>query len=308
MSGADQHETGDLTREAIAAREASAAQATGQGGPVLIDGVAADAPDILKKIVRARQRHIVDSSQTLVTVPPAEEVLPCLTAADNPFLEALSRHHREQGRAVIAEVKLGSPRLGSLVDRIDPEAQAEIYAAHGAAALSVVVEPEFFHGDYEVLTRCRQASGLPTIAKDFVVNGVQLLWAKRYGADAVLLIAALYDAERLRELANEARNLGLVPLIETHSPEDVAKLGGPQAEWELVGVNNRDLRTFEVDLQHSMDLLPSLPQSALKVAESGLKSGAEVRRLAEAGFHAFLIGESLLLADDPAATLRGFLA
>jgi len=287
------HDTDDLTRAATAARQAP--------GPA--------PPDILQRIVRARQRHIVDSSQTLVTLPPVDGEIAPLTPQDNPFLEAIARHHRQQGRAILAEVKLGSPRLGNIAHRIDPEAQARAYAAAGAAALSVVVEPEFFHGSYELLARCREASGLPAIAKDFVVNGVQLLWAKRHGADAILLIAALYDPPRLRELATQARNLGLVPLIETHSAEDVAKLGVAEGvEWELVGVNNRDLRTFQVDLQHSIDLLPTLPPGSFKVAESGLQSGAEVGRLANAGFHAFLIGESLLLADDPAAQLRGFLA
>lgn len=288
-----EYDTGDRTRAATAARQAP--------------GTAP--PDILQRIVRARRRHIVESSETLVALPPVEGEIAPLTPEDNPFLEAIARHHRQQGRAILAEVKLGSPRLGNIAHRIDPEAQARAYAAAGAAALSVVVEPEFFHGSYELLARCRAASGLPAIAKDFVVHTVQLQWAQRHGADAILLIAALYDPPRLRELAHQARSLGLVPLIETHSAEDVAKLGVAEGvPWELVGVNNRDLRTFQVDLQHSIDLLPTLPPGSFKVAESGLRSGAEVGRLATAGFHAFLIGESLLLAEDPAAQLRGFLA
>jgi indole-3-glycerol phosphate synthase len=197
---------------------------------------------------------------------------------------------------------MGSPRLGSLHGRFDPVKQARTYAENGAAALSVVVEPDFFHGDYELLTLCREASGLPAIAKDFVVDPVQLVWAKDAGADAVLLIAALHEAEELAGYARMARGLGLVPLIETHDAGDVAKLLGEP--WEIVGVNNRDLRTFEVDLQHSISLVPSLPPGALRVAESGIRDALDLLMLRESGFDAFLIGESLLLAPDPGAKLR----
>jgi indole-3-glycerol phosphate synthase len=225
------------------------------------------------------------------------------TAGDpGRFVDALRRH---PGRRVIAEVKMGSPRLGSLVGRVDPEAQARLYAAAGAAALSAVVEPDFFHGSYELLSRCRQASGLPTLAKDFVVDERQLAWAAAAGADAVLLIAALYVQPDLERYAAVAEELGLAVLVETHSPADAAKLAG--RPWPLVGVNNRDLRTFEVDLAHSESLVGLLPRAALKVAESGLESAASLARLEEAGFDAFLIGESLLLATDPAAKLQELL-
>ena len=207
--------------------------------------------------------------------------------------------------AVIAEVKMGSPRLGSLAGRVDPEAQARAYAAAGAAALSVVVEPDFFGGSYELLAACRAASGLPTIAKDFVVHPRQLADARAAGADAILLIAALYDRDELLAWARLARGLGLAPLIETHDPADLDLLAGEP--WELVGVNNRDLRTFEVDFEHSLALAPRLPPGALKVAESGIATAAEVARLAAAGFNALLIGESLLTAPDPGAKLRELL-
>lgn len=231
--------------------------------------------------------------------PPSRAVAPALLgAAGNRFLATLAAAPRP---AVIAEVKLGSPRLGSIADRVDPEAQARAYAEAGAAALSVVVEPDFFFGSYELLARCRAACGLPALAKDFVVHPVQLERAAAAGADAVLLIAALYDRSELTALAARARHLGLVPLIETHDAADLESLEG--AVWELVGINHRDLRTFEVDLDRSAALLPRLPAGALKVAESGIASGADVARLAAAGFDAFLIGESLLLADDPAARL-----
>lgn len=248
-------------------------------------------PDILVRIAEHRRQQIGAVAQGLPEGEP-------LSRADNAFLAALSR----KDPAVIAEVKMGSPRLGALHGRFDPVKQAQLYAQNGAAALSVVVEPDFFYGDYELLTLCKEASGLPAIAKDFVVDPLQLVWAKDAGADAVLLIAALHDAEELAGYARMARGLGLVPLIETHDAGDVAKLLGEP--WEIVGVNNRDLRTFEVDLQHSISLVPSLPRGAIRVAESGIRDAFDLLMLRESGFEAFLIGESLLLAPDPGAKLR----
>jgi indole-3-glycerol phosphate synthase len=231
-----------------------------------------------------------------------------LTAAENPFLAALRRPRSEAAAggglraAIIAEVKMGSPRLGSLAGRVDPLAQARIYAGNGAAALSVVVEPDFFHGSYDLLAACREAARLPAVAKDFVVHPVQLAWARAAGADAVLLIASLLSAEDLGRYARLARGLGLAPLVETHGVDDIAKLG--EESWELVGVNNRDLTTFAVDLEHSIALLPALPEGALKVAESGIRDALDVALLADSGFDACLVGESLLLAADPALHLR----
>lgn len=250
-------------------------------------------PDVLRRIVERRRERLAGSA--VPTLLPGEP----LTPADNDFLAALAAR---RGRAVIAEVKMGSPRLGDLTGRVDPLAQARLYAEHGAAALSVVVEPDFFHGSYELLAACRRASGLPAIAKDFVVDPVQLAWAREAGADAVLLLASLHEADELAAYAEAARGLGLVPLIETHDRADLAKLAGEA--WELVGVNNRDLRTFKVDLEHSVALLPELPPEALKVAESGIDGRPALDHLADSGFDAFLVGESLLLAPDPAAKLR----
>jgi indole-3-glycerol phosphate synthase len=255
------------------------------------------APDILLEIAARRRERIAADLGMESPEPETSPATPFLLT-QNPFLFALQAR---RGRAVIAEVKMGSPRLGSLAGRVDPIRQARIYAEHGAAALSVVVEPDFFHGSSELLTACREASGLPAIAKDFLVHPVQLRWAKEAGADAVLLIASLLSVEELRRYAGLARGLGLVPLVETHDADDVAKLAG--AEWDLVGVNNRDLRTFRVDLERSAALLPSLPQKSLKVAESGISGREDVARLRDAGFDAFLVGESLLLAPNPATLL-----
>jgi indole-3-glycerol phosphate synthase len=258
------------------------------------------APDILLRITEGRRQRIAEAGGANAT--DWEEGAP-RTAANNAFLGHLKVRRRDP--AIIAEVKMGSPRLGSLHGRVDPVAQARLYAENGAAALSVVVEPDFFHGGYDLLAACREASGLPAIAKDFIVDPLQLTWARDAGADAILLIAALYEAEEMARYARLARGLGLVPLVETHDADDIAKLGGEP--WELVGINNRDLRTFDVDLQRSIALLAGLPREAVKVAESGIRDALDVALLAESGFDAFLIGETLLLAEDPAAKLRGLL-
>jgi len=257
-------------------------------------------PDILLRITERRRERIAETGTA--DVEDWAQGAP-RTPADNAFLAALRA--RRGPPSIIAEVKMGSPRLGTLRDRVDPVAQARTYAAHGAAALSVVVEPDFFHGGYELLAACRQASGLPAIAKDFIVDPVQLLWARDAGADAILLIAALYEPGEMARYARLARGLGLVPLIETHDAADIAKLGGEP--WEIVGINNRSLRTFDVDLQNSISLLAGLPAEAVKVAESGIRDALDVLLLRESGFDAFLIGETLLLAPDPAAKLRELL-
>ncbi len=261
-------------------------------------------PDILARIVaRRRERLGVEGAGAGETGGTLRGAGDDIRETGGTFVDALAGR---RGAAIVAEVKMGSPRLGSLAGRVDPERQARIYRERGAAALSVVVEPDFFHGSYELLTACKGASGLPALAKDFVVSHRQLDWARDAGADAILLIAALYAPGELRAWAEAARARGLVPLIETHTSADVGKLAG--TEWELVGVNNRDLRTFEVDLEQSIALRPALPAGALAVAESGISGGADRRRLAAAGFDAFLIGEALLLADDPGARLEELLS
>ncbi|MGB5888719.1 MAG: indole-3-glycerol-phosphate synthase [Thermoanaerobaculia bacterium] len=262
-----------------------------------------ESADILQQIAERRRRRLAETEpQDQPVLPPGGRTVESRSKTDS-FHAALDA---KRGRAIIAEIKMGSPRLGSLVERIDPRRQARIYADNGAAALSVVVEPDFFHGSYELLAACKEASGLPALAKDFVVDPRQVEWAAAAGADAVLLIAALLEADELQRYAESARKLGMEPLVETHGAADLDKLAG--GDWPLVGVNNRDLRTFEVHFDHSIELVPQLPTAALKVAESGIATAADLRRLAAAGFDAFLIGESLLLSADPARLLGELLA
>jgi len=259
------------------------------------------APDVLQRIVEQRKRRLA-SDGTLGTAADLPQGL-LRTISDNEFLAALAHRKRQGAPGIIAEIKRGSPRLGFVGDRFDPIEQARLYAERGAACLSVVVEPDHFFGSYELLTACREASGLPAIAKDFIVDSVQLVYARDAGASAVLLIAALLSATELEDYAGQARGLGLVPLVETTDPDDLAKVAMAEEGWEIVGVNNRDLRTFNVSLERSMTLLPLLPFGAIKVAESGIRRGADVALLMDAGFDAFLVGESLLLGENPRALL-----
>ena len=266
--------------------------------------------DVLRRIVESRRaRYELAPGEPVRTPTPCSSFSLQDVAQGNPFVGAL-RARGGAGSAssaspappaVIAEVKLGSPRLGNIASRIDPERQARLYASGGAAALSVVVEPDHFFGSSELLARCKEASGLPAIAKDFLVSERQLDEAAAAGADAFLLIAALHSAAELLAWAGAVRARGMAPLVETHDAEDLAKVAG--SSWEMVGINNRDLRTFEVSLAASIALRGSIPVGALAVAESGIGSRADLDTLAGAGFDAFLVGEALLLADDPAAKL-----
>lgn len=221
---------------------------------------------------------------------------------DSPFLAAL---HAQRGNAIIAEVKLGSPRLGDLRERLDPERIASTYRSAGAACLSVVVEEAHFFGSYDLAARCREAAELPLLVKDFLVSERQLDCAAQAGASAVLLIARLFNREQLAAWAEAVRQRGMVPLVELHDLDEVERIA--DAPWELLGVNQRDLSSFEVSRDRALRLRQLLPEKALAVAESGIHAREDIEVLQAGGFDAFLIGESLLLSKDPGKKLRELL-
>ena len=222
------------------------------------------------------------------------------TAERTPFAfrNALAR----DGVNVIAEIKSASPSAGSIVANPDVEAIAREYANGGAAAVSVVTEPEFFNGSTEWLARARAASGLPVIMKDFILEPAQLMRGIAAGADAILLLASLLDGRRILEFVGLLEAYGCDALVEVHDEAELERAvdGGAR----LIGVNNRDLRDFRVDLGISERLGARMPPDAIRVAESGIRTRADVDRLRAAGFHAFLVGESLLRQDDRAAAVR----
>ncbi len=258
-------------------------------------------PDLLEAIVAAT-RHEVACRERRVGLDALERV----AAGRTPRGEAFRAHLADAGRFnVIAECKRRSPSKGVLRAEYDPARIARGYEAAGAAAVSVLTEPAFFDGALSHLERVREAVALPLLRKDFVVSRYQLAEARAAGADAVLLIVAALDDGQLRALLAAAAEYGLAALVEVHDRVELAR--ALEAEADIIGVNNRNLRTLEVDLDASHALIESLSGAAVAVAESGLRSGADLVALRQAGYDAFLVGESLMSRDDPGAALREML-
>jgi len=207
--------------------------------------------------------------------------------------------------SVIAEVKRWSPSKGALNPDLDPGDVARTYEAGGASCLSVLTDREFFRGSPEDLGAAREATALPVIRKDFTVSALDVADARAMGADAVLLIAAALDGRELVELHQLATELGLDVLVEVHDePELEVAL---EAGAALIGVNQRDLVTFQVDHERAERMAAAIPVGAVKVAESGVRDADDARRLRDAGYDAILVGETLVTAPDPAAALRELL-
>jgi indole-3-glycerol phosphate synthase/phosphoribosylanthranilate isomerase len=219
-----------------------------------------------------------------------------------PFADALARPGQVN---VIGEFKRRSPSRGILREDLGPAQVAQAYEVGGAAALSVLTEEQFFGGSVEDLKEARQATLLPTLRKDFIVDPYQVWESLLIGADAVLLIVAAVNEITLRHLAAAVRDARLEAVFEVHDGEDLQR--ALRLEPRIIGVNNRDLRTLAVDLQTSFDLIERIPDDVIAVAESGLKGTGEIRRLRDAGFDAFLVGEHLMLADDPGTALEQLL-
>ena len=218
------------------------------------------------------------------------------------FREALSR----DAVNVIAEVKSASPSAGSIVDDPDVESIAREYQRGGAAAVSVVTEPEFFRGSRDWLARARGASGLPVVMKDFIVEPSQIIRGIAAGADAILLLASILSAGELRDFVALIEAYGCDALVEVHDEEELERAAAGDAR--IIGVNNRNLKDFHVDLATSERLGALMPKDAIRVAESGIRTRADVERLRAAGFHAFLVGESLLRQEDRAAAVSALVS
>lgn len=220
--------------------------------------------------------------------------------------EAALRRAAKNGTAVIAELKKASPSRGLIRAEFDPVALATSLEAAGAAALSVLTDREFFQGSLENLTRASAAVKIPCLRKDFMVDAFQVVEARAAGADAILLIvAALSDAE-LRSLYAEAKRMQLDVLCEVHDAQELDR--AVALGFSMIGVNSRNLHTMQVDPEGQIALARRLPKNVLRVAESGIRTQADVARMAAAGYDAFLIGESLMREADPAATLSALLA
>lgn len=207
---------------------------------------------------------------------------------------------------LIAEVKKASPSAGLIRPDFDPVEIATTYQQHGASCISVLTDETYFQGHLDYLTRIRHAVDLPVLRKDFILDSYQLIEARAAGADAVLLIAECLDDCGLRRLFNEACELGLTPLVELYEPENLERVFDAGAT--LIGVNNRDLRTFTVDLEHTVRMRPLVPDQCVLVGESGIKTRADVQKLEDAGVDAILVGETLTREPDIGAAVEALLA
>jgi indole-3-glycerol phosphate synthase len=255
---------------------------------------------ILEKIMHAKAHELIGARKRLSAFC-LENVLDRAPEI-RPFKKILMSH----APAVIAEVKKASPSAGVIREDFDPVMIAREYENSGAAALSVITEVSHFHGGLEILARLRWNTKLPLLRKDFIVDAYQILEARHAGADAVLLIAVLLDPIMLRNLRMESERLGMDALVEVHNEGELQQALDSGAT--LIGVNNRDLRTFEVSLDVSLNLGRSIPKNVLAVSESGIRTREDIRRLSDAGFRGFLVGEHLMRFPSPGAALASLLS
>lgn len=258
-------------------------------------------PDLLETIVAATRRSLENRSMSGPAAGVADAVRE-RQPQGRAFIETL----RETGRCrVIAECKRRSPSRGVIREDYDPAAIASGYAEAGAAAISVLTEPGFFDGALEHLATIRREVSLPLLRKDFIIDRRQLVDAAAVGADAVLLIVAALDDRNLRDLTVAAGELGLATLTEVHDRRELDR--ALDAGADIIGVNNRNLRTLEVDLDASRTLIEAIPEDVVAVAESGLRTATDLAGLRRAGYDAFLIGESLMQKPEPGASLASLL-
>ena len=251
---------------------------------------------ILDKIVDARRESVAHRKRVL----PEVALKIAVQKAEPPrdFAGALTRNDWN----VIAELKKASPSRGVLREDYNPAALAPKLEGAGAVALSVLTEEEFFLGSLGHLKEVKKVTGIPVLRKDFIVDSWQVWEARAASADTFLLIAAVLDDASLRELLELGRDLRMEPLVEVHSHEELDRVIAAGAK--IIGVNNRDLRNFEVCLETSLELIEKIPDECIAVSESGLNSRADLVRLRAAGFDAFLVGERVMKAEDPGEPLR----
>ena len=257
------------------------------------------APDILARIVDRKREELREATAPLVELRKAAEYK---RHVRRDFTAAL----RSRSPAIISEIKKASPSRGVLAPDFDPVGLARKYEAGGAAALSILTDRDFFQGSLEDLRAARATCGIPVLRKDFTIAEYHVVEAAAAGADAILLIVAILDAAELRAFRELATEYGMAAVVEAHDAgeTELALKSGA----EIIGINNRDLRTFEVSLEVSVELGARIPAGVLKISESGIFSSADIRRLAAAGFDGFLVGEHLVKSGDPARALRELIA
>lgn len=258
-------------------------------------------PDLLEAIVGAT-RHAVAAAERRRPMAQVEQDAATRSPRGEAFRSALAATGR---LPVIAECKRRSPSRGVLRADYQPAAIASAYEREGAAAISVLTEPAFFDGALDHLEAVREAVGIPILRKDFIISTYQLAEARAAGADAALLIVAVLDDATLRRLVASATECGLATLVEVHDATELSRALAAGAR--IIGVNNRNLRTFGVNIDASLSLIASIPEDVIAIAESGIKTSDNLRDLRQAGYNGFLVGESLITRSDPGAALASLL-
>ena len=260
--------------------------------------------DILRRIIAVKRDEVTAGRQLrgLASLRREAEAL----GGQRDFAAALRECVGAGNAAVIAEVKKASPSKGVLREVFRPAEIASSYERHGAAALSVLTDTAFFQGAPAFLAQARGACELPVLRKDFIVDAWQIAESRAMGADAILLIAACLDDAQMRDFEAEAFALGMSVLVEVHDERELER--ALRLATLLVGINNRDLRSFEVSLETTLRMLSDVPADRLVVTESGMVGRADVARMRAAGVHAFLVGEAFMRADDPGAALAALFA
>jgi len=255
--------------------------------------------DILQKIVAVKRDEVAAGRavRDLASLRREAEAL----GGQRDFVAALQRRVEAGRAAVIAEVKKASPSKGVLRADFRPAEIAASYERHGAAALSVLTDGPFFQGSRAALEAARAATALPVLRKDFMIDAWRLYEARAMGADCVLLIAAILDDPELADFEAIAQALGMAVLVEVHDEAELER--ALRLSTPLVGINNRNLRTFDVSLDATLAMLPKVPADRLVVSESGIHAPADIARLRAAGVHAYLVGEAFMRAPDPGAAL-----
>ncbi|UYG01072.1 MULTISPECIES: indole-3-glycerol phosphate synthase TrpC [unclassified Halomonas] len=256
-------------------------------------------PTILTRILARKDEEVATRRQAV-----SEDDLLALArkqSAPRGFIDALNRRIAAGDPAIIAEVKKASPSRGVIREAFDPAAIAESYEAGGAACLSVLTDADFFQGHEDDLIAARNACTLPVIRKDFITHGYQVTEARAIGADCILLIAAALDDKTLATLHRQATDLGMDVLVEVHDGQELER--ALALELKLVGINNRDLHTFETDLDTTIELLPRIPEDVTVITESGILTRDDVTRMRDHQVNGFLVGEAFMRKDDPGQAL-----
>lgn len=256
-------------------------------------------PDILKKILAVKREEVAAA----LSLKPLADVRAAAEAQAKPrdFVGAIRGKLAAGQSAVIAEIKKASPSKGVIRADFQPAEIAADYAAHGAACLSVLTDRPFFQGAPEYLQAARAACEFPVLRKDFLVDAYQVYEARAMGADAILLIASALDLPTMRDFEAIAKTLGLAVLVEVHDGDELE--AALQLETPLIGINNRNLRTFEVSLQTTLDLLPRIPAGRIVVTESGILAAGDVELMRRHNVHTFLVGEAFMRQSHPGQAL-----